>query len=227
MEGIDINGLSKKETLEKPNIDDVKRRIGYLEKEYPKLFGPRIPGIDDAHQGLENASTSEWINDEIEIVQDGEYLVLKNISKIEEIDNLIQDFKLKVVDYAFELLRLREEDKLTQGKEDLLLLGNIKGYKVQIEDLDKKRESCEVVAPIKPEGYNNPDKNMWLLHSMQFLKTESVYGKRMVMRDLISELKNHYFYTGLDEKTEKALKDEYSELKNKLVDMHFEERDNQ
>ncbi|MEZ4103324.1 MAG: hypothetical protein R3B55_02060 [Candidatus Paceibacterota bacterium] len=208
------------------NLDDIKKRMEEIEKEYPKLFGPRIPGIDDARYGLEEASTSEWINDEIEIIQEGESLVLKNLSQIEEIDTLVQDFKLKVADYAFELLKLRENGNLTPGKESLLLLGNIKEYKNQIENLDQKRKTYNIIVPVNPEGYNNPDKNTWLLHSMQFLKPENVYGKRMVMKDLISELKNQYFYTGLDEKTKQSLINEYSELKERLVDMHFEQRDN-
>ena len=72
MEGIDINGLNKNVVAEQPNnLDDVKKRIEELEKEYPKLFGPRPPAASDAHYGLEKASTSEWINDEIEIIQTG------------------------------------------------------------------------------------------------------------------------------------------------------------
>lgn len=224
MEGIDINGLNKNVVAEQPNnLDDVKKRIEELEKEYPKLFGPRPPAASDAHYGLEKASTSEWINDEIEIIQDGKHLVLKNLSRIEEIDTLAQDFKLKVADYAFELLKLREDGNLTPGKENLLLLGNIKGYKTQIEDLSKKRETYEIIVPVTPEGYNNPDKNMWLLHSAQFLNPNYIYGKRMIMKDMISELSNNHFQTGLDEKTTQALMSEYSDLRKKLVDMNSEE----
>ncbi len=225
MEGLHINNPNEREVTEKPNIDDIKRRMEDLEKEYPKLFGPR-PAAADAYSGLEKASTSEWINDEIEVVQEETgRLVLRNLSQIEEIGTRVQDFKLKVADYAFKLLELRETDNLTPGKESQILLGSIGGYKDQIDDLNKKIESYEIGLSAG-EGYNEPDKNKWLLHAVKLLKPEYVYGKRMTMKDMLSELNNNYFRTGLDEKTRTALVDEYSNLEKMLVDMHFEEQDN-
>lgn len=145
--------------------------------------------VEEIRSCLERAGTSEWIDDEVEIVGVNEGLVLRNMSKIEELDALGEDFKSKVADYALELLDLREREALTPGKENQLLLGDIKGYRDQINGLKEKRKLAEAMLT-NSNWTDDPDKNVAFLRAVSISDARELYGKKMSMRDLIQEIRN-------------------------------------
>ncbi len=143
--------------------------------------------IEEIKSCLDRARSSKWIDDKVEIEAKEGGLILRNTSKTEEVDTLVLNFKIKVSDYALELLDFKENDSLTPGKENQILLGDIKGYKDQIDEQLEKRKSLEVTLR-ESNWTSDSDENLNFLRAVSISADKEIYGKKMIMRDFINHL---------------------------------------
>ena len=199
-------------------IKEVTAQIEQMKVQYPKLLTP--PSVE-AKRLLEDGERSDWREDDVEITGDEKDLKMKNVSKLERLQQKIEEEKIKAGELAFKMVSMTETNSTEYER------GNIRQDILDIKEKVnatstemKEFESTEVY--FSPGAYRtdpNANKNSALLHAVGLLKPTELYGKRISYKDLVETLKQE-FKIDMDEQSQEMVRAAYKDLLKKQDELY-------